>query len=81
MKKFCRLLNPESDPQNIKHYREIINKKLPEFFDEIIQVPRFGMTSNPWINWKADIGNNSPDWWTANNKIKHDRTHNFEEAT
>lgn len=80
MKKFCRLLKPESDPQNIKHYREIINEKLPEFFDEIIQIPRFGMTSTPWVNWKADIDNNSPDWWIANNKIKHNRTLNFEEA-
>jgi len=80
MKKICRLLKPESDPQNIKHYRQIIKESLPAIIEESAQIPRFRMSGQPWINWQSNDDDNSPDWWKANNNIKHNRTENFEDA-
>ncbi|PXY43573.1 hypothetical protein [Flavobacterium hydrophilum] len=80
MKKLCKLIRPGSDPQNIKHYRDIIKQDLPIITEEIVQIPRFGMSSVPWLNWQSNDDNNSPDWWIANNNIKHNRTENFEQA-
>lgn len=77
MKKLCVLLDSSKAPENINQYKEIILDKKPEFIEEIVEIPRFGMTSKPWINW---AGEQNPDWWRANNKIKHNRTENFEQA-
>lgn len=77
MKKFCNLLDPSKNPDKIPGYKEIILDKKPEFITETVEIPRFGMTSMPWVNW---TGQENPDWWRANNKIKHDRTDNFEKA-
>lgn len=78
LKKLCKLINSESNPENINHYKEIITSGIPDFSNEIVQIQRFGMTSSPWSNW------NNPElhplWWTANNKIKHQRTEHFEKA-
>lgn len=80
MKKICKLLKPSSDPQNIKQYREIVKESLPVIIEEVVQISRFRMSSQPWINWQSDGDDNSPDWWKANNNIKHNRTENFEDA-
>jgi hypothetical protein len=80
MKKLCQLIRPGSNPQSIKHYRDIIKVDLPIINEEIIKIPRFGMSSIPWLNWQSNDDNNSPEWWIANNNIKHNRTENFEQA-
>jgi hypothetical protein len=80
MKKLCPLIVVGSNPQKINEYRDIIKDDLPNFIIEEVQIPRFGMTSKPWINWNDNQQDNSPLWWKANNKIKHDRTQNFEKA-
>jgi hypothetical protein len=78
MKKLCLLVDSESNTKNIKDYKEVITANLPEFVQEEISIPRFGMSGKPWINWNDD--KNPPCWWTANNKIKHQRTDHFEKA-
>jgi hypothetical protein len=77
LKKICELVS-ENSPERITEYRPIIVEKLTEFSKEIIQIPRFGMSSQPWESWIES--ENSPEWWKANNKIKHNRTDNFEKA-
>ena len=77
MKKLCNLIAPEILVNNIGDYKNIILEKIPEFKDEMVQIPRFGMSSIPWLNWTES--NYPPLWWTANNKIKHQRTDYFEE--
>ncbi len=42
-----------------------------------ISAPRFGLTFKPYENWI----NQAPDWWTANNKVKHQRHTEFERAS
>jgi hypothetical protein len=80
MKKLCPLIVTASNPQNINDYKDIIKENLPDFIIEEVQIPRYGMTSKPWINWNDNEQDNNPFWWKANNKIKHDRTQNFEKA-
>lgn len=80
MKKICNLLSPHSESNNINEYKAIIKVHFSEFISEEVYLTRFGMSSRPWINWLQDENDNNPDWWKANNKIKHDRTENFEKA-
>ena len=80
MKKLCSLLVRGSKPKNIKEYKSIIINNLPELVDEEVQLPRFGMKSQPWNSWSDPDPDKHPLWWTANNKIKHDRTQHFEQA-
>lgn len=80
MKILCKLVDPHSDPQNINSYKQTIKTHLPDFIHEEVQIPRFGMRSKPWIDWNDETEDNNPIWWKANNKIKHDRTENFEKA-
>lgn len=78
LKKLCILIEPNSTPESVNHYKEIISRNIPEFNNEVVQIQRFGMTSKPWSNWNNL--NEHPLWWTANNKIKHQRTEHFEKA-
>jgi hypothetical protein len=80
LKKLCLLIVPNCNPQNINDYRDIIKINLPAFVMEEAKIPRFGMASRPWLKWNDNVDDNTPDWWKANNKIKHDRTRNFEKA-
>jgi hypothetical protein len=80
MKKICKFIQPGSNPKNIKEYRSIIKEKLPRFVDETVEIEVYGMKSKPWSKWKKNIEDNSPEWWIANNGLKHDRTQNFEKA-
>lgn len=77
MKKICGLIVEGSTPQNINEYKEIIIPHLGDMITETAYASRFGMSSRPWINW---LEGNNPDWWRANNNIKHDRTLHFEQA-
>ena len=78
LKKICKLLEPNSKPTNITEYQELITSYIPKFADEYVFINRFGMKSRPWENWKEL--QTSPDWWKANNKIKHERVEHFEKA-
>jgi hypothetical protein len=78
MKDLCKLVDERSNADSIGGYKTIINDKIPEFNDERVFIPRFGMNSKPWSEWKYE--NKHPIWWTANNKIKHHRTEYFERA-
>ncbi len=80
MKKICLMVLTGSNPHNINEYKDIIRANLPDFIAEEVQIPRFGMSSQPWINWNDTVQDNNPFWWKANNKIKHDRTKNLEHA-
>ena len=80
MKKLCPLILVGTKAHNINEYKKIIKENLAEFLIEEAQIPRFGMSSKPWLNWTKDDEDNSPFWWKANNKIKHDRTQNLDQA-
>jgi hypothetical protein len=76
MKGICSLLD-ENNADNINDYRNVIKEKLTNLIVEEVFIARFGMRSQPWINWQGD---ENPIWWRANNKIKHQRTNHFQKA-
>jgi hypothetical protein len=76
MKGICSLLD-ENNADNINDYRNVIKEKLTNLIVEEVFIARFGMRSQPWINWQGD---ENPIWWCANNKIKHQRTNHFQKA-
>lgn len=77
LKQICQLVNPKGKAETISDYKEIIISNIPEFIEESIHIHRFGMSSMPWENWR---GKTNPEWWKANNKIKHQRVEHFELA-
>lgn len=76
-KEICQLLDPDSNPSNIDGYKSIITNGVPNFSDELVLIPRFGLTLQPWINWG---GKQNPFWWQKYNKVKHQRSDHFEDA-
>ncbi len=77
MKQLCDLLVSGSNFQSIKDYKSAITVHLPDFINEEIQIPRYGMTHRPWENWN---GNSTPDWWRSYNRVKHQRNDHYNEA-
>ena len=62
---------------NEKSYREVLTKKLPSFSETKINITQFQLEFTPYQSW----GNTTtPEWWTANNKIKHHRATDYGEA-
>lgn len=76
-KQLCKLLDPESTANDICNYRKVIISKCPNFPDEIIFIERYGLSSQPWLNWAKDM---SPDWWKSYNNVKHQRDSYYPEA-
>lgn len=78
MKSLCRLLDTNSEASKISQYFAIVSHNIPEFISEEVRIPRFSMSSQPWSSWTE---NTPPLWWTANNKIKHHRSSEYQKAT
>ena len=76
-KLICKLLDSTKKPNNIKEYRKVICSGISGYANEVILIPRFGLTLTPWSNWRTG---KSPSWWKSYNKIKHERDSHFEEA-
>lgn len=81
MKLLCKLVDTEFKGDNIYKYREKIVKEFPEFTEEAVEIKRYGLSFRPWKNWGATGGaGDSPEWWRANNGIKHNRADEFKKA-
>lgn len=77
---FC---DPESNPQNIKHYANIILSHNQDITGSEVQLkinPSFIIS--PWNEWSCDHSdfsvssnprNITPSWWKDYNKVKHER--------
>ena len=76
-KQLCKILNPSSNPDNIKKYGKVILKSYPNFINETIYIERYGLEYKPWLNWSST---QSPDWWQSYNNVKHERDEYFYEA-
>lgn len=73
-KQLCALVDEEANPSNIEQYRRILRRHLPEIEHSHVIIPRYGLTLEPWSNWKSD---ETPDWWRDHNKVKHQRGEHF----
>jgi hypothetical protein len=70
----CKSIDPQADPENIDAYRKLITKAHPDLHSFRVDLPRHGLSFDPWSNWAK--GKN-PDWWTSYNKVKHERDKHF----
>ena len=77
-KGICKHLEPDSNPDNINQYRDIITRHIPSFSQEQVFVLRYGLTFRPWTNWR--IKEKNPLWWKSYNNVKHQRSVYFEDA-
>jgi hypothetical protein len=78
-KQLCRAADPHSTAADMIDYRRELMRAYPGIPDLRVKVPRFGLELKPWEQWKRHNG--VPLWWTAYNKIKHDRNGQYRRAT
>lgn len=76
-KLLCQRLAPKAPRENIKDYRDVLWKHLPDVVTTFVLIPRYGLEFCPWENWHKKI----PEWWTGYNKVKHQRDTGFNNAT
>jgi hypothetical protein len=74
-KQLCTELRPGTPAENIVQYRDIIRPAFPKLAEFSVVAPRFGLSLVPWDAWKKPDG--VPPWWTAHNKVKHERHTSF----
>jgi len=70
-KQICKKHDPESSAKDMHQYREEIKPVYPEIPNFEVMIPRHGLKLKPWDNWNEING--VPLWWTAHNKVKHQR--------
>jgi hypothetical protein len=63
---------------NIDDLRAAFQKHYPKFNTMEILVPRASRKLIPWSAW---AGSKNPEWWTAHNRVKHDRHNWFADAS
>lgn len=78
LKQLCKKIDKNSNASAIGGYHNVLSISMPDFLWFEVTMPRFGLSFTPWINWSKDA---PPFWWAANNKVKHHRYDNFNQAT
>ncbi len=76
-RRFCEKLDKKTRADNIVKYRKQLLSAQPRITNAIVQIPRYGLTLNPWEQWAKEA---SPVWWKAYNNVKHQRDIHFSEA-
>jgi hypothetical protein len=76
-KGLCKRLDNNSTADNISKYRKTILLHYPQIASVLVEMPRFGLTLNPWQKWEED---KSPIWWGAYTNVKHHRNIYFFQA-
>lgn len=79
-KQVCLQLNAGSKADNILQYRTELLAGIKHLPDFEVTVPRHGLALKPWDEWH-DAANGTPLWWTAHNKVKHQRHSHYHEAS
>lgn len=77
-KGICAANNPRTRSDNIHAYRKEITKRYADISKFQVTLPRYGLTLTPWDEWKR--ANGVPFWWTAYNKVKHQRHSEYHKA-
>jgi len=66
-----------TNAKNETDYRATIPKNIPQFTSIQVEIKRFDIVLKPWQSWDS---NQTPPWWTAYNKVKHERDSYYEKA-
>lgn len=72
----CRL-EPGCRAEKLGGYFVPLVTRLPNFRKFEATIPRFGVKLRPWSGWRQD---RAPLWWSAHNKVKHERHDHFIQA-
>jgi hypothetical protein len=75
LKQVCAKFGDNSNDE--QGYRTFFAKRAPAIQQVTIVCPRYGLTFVPFENWATG----TPEWWTANNKVKHERHTHFTRAS
>lgn len=79
LKQICTLKSPAKiNARKEQDYRKYIPTFYPNFKQAEVQIFRYGLCFTPFANWGA---NKTPEWWTANNDVKHQRHSSFNRAS
>lgn len=65
---------------NENGYRNEIPSLLPNLSSHRVLIPRFNLEFQPFNSWGSSA-KSTPEWWTANNKFKHQRHQLFDQAS
>ncbi|MDF0519844.1 hypothetical protein P0R31_21630 [Bradyrhizobium yuanmingense] len=75
-KMLCNREAAGQNASNIIHYQAILTARFAGLHQIGIDIPRYRRKVQPWLSW--DPANPIPPiWWTAHNKVKHERDTNF----
>ena len=82
-KQICKKIKPtlktkDLEKLKIHGYRDTLKPAFPDIPQFEVLLPRFGLTLKPWSEWKKKKG--VPLWWTAHNKVKHQRDSEYPRA-
>lgn len=72
----CDPIDNSASASSIGEYYGVIISKYDITSEKII-VGRYGLELYPFKDWNQ---NKPPSWWTANNKVKHQRHEHFHQA-
>lgn len=78
LKQLCLAINGNSTADNINKYHDLIAKHSGNFKTFKVIIPTQKLELTPWLLWE---NRNPPLWWSANNKVKHQRHEHFDKAT
>lgn len=74
-KEVCKQITPKSEADGINNYfDELRTTNIGNIF---VRIPRYALSLRPFSSWTA---NAAPKWWTAANKLKHQRGDEYKRA-
>lgn len=76
LKQICQKNGDGSN--NETDYRAFIPQKYPKITDIEVELIKYELAFTPFKDWK---NGKTPSWWTANNKVKHQRHTHFNNAS
>jgi hypothetical protein len=59
-------------------YRQFILNQYPNMNTIKVELPKYDLSFIPFQEWQNNV---TPAWWTANNKVKHQRHSHFSNAS
>lgn len=71
--------NPQASANNMHDYQAALTAAFQGIDTVAVDVPRYQRTIQPWQSWGTGP-NSPPSWWSAYNKVKHERDTHFKLA-
>jgi hypothetical protein len=78
LKQLCLAIDVTSKANNINEYYTPITSTISDFKTFKVIIPTQGLELQPWESWEIS---SPPLWWTAHNKVKHERHKYYNMAT